>query len=605
MIVMAVMKIVMTKMIKIMNNIKNKRPRGKRPVNVRRIAIILIFVIYFIVQTISALKDSKVVTGDIGYTQLFEYIDNGEVQSIAITKQQPILTVNMKDGNVYNAVNPQSDEFIEDLLRHGANVTIQKQSLTDTFLQIFLSIPLVFILAIFAVYLSNMAIGGSTKMFTLIKPAENNVTFDSIKGISETKEEVKFAIDQLKNKDSLGLIGARPCKGLLFYGPPGTGKTLLAKAIANEANVPFVSASGSDFNEVFVGVGAARVRTLWEIARNNAPCIIFIDELDCVGKRRRGGDASTEYNQTINCLLQKMDGLNTNQGIMVIAATNMKEGLDPALLRPGRFDRQYFIGPPKTKEDRDEMVEFYLEDKLLKEGEFDVESASKLMVGLTGAEIEEVLNEAVYISLREDRKGVLTLNDVDEAVMKLHTSGVRQEQSSERDTEIVAVHEAGHTIVTLALGMSVLKTSIIPYSSGTGGVTMRDYDSSENQKLKLKTELENEICILLAGKEAEEIMFGEHTQGCTNDIQQATKLVYSMVTECGFGDKLLNENVLMELGVAHTLESNIISECNKILSELSLRAHDILNENREKINKLKNMLIQNRTVISPKLEDLK
>lgn len=587
-----------------MKNSRFSSRKGKKPINVKRLVIFVIFGVYFIVQLVMAIQETALTSGTLEYNKLFEYIDNGEVQSITVTKQSTTCTVFMKNGEVYDVINPQSDEFIQSLLEHGAHVNIQKQTFSEALASVILMLPMILILAMFVVYLSNTLIGGSTKMFTLIKPENNSTSFNTIKGLSETKKEIEFAVNQLKNSDSLNKAGARICKGMLLYGPPGTGKTLIAKAIANEAGVPFISASGSDFNEMFVGVGASRIRALWDMARVNAPCIVFIDELDCIGKRRRGGDGgNSEYNQTINSLLQKMDGLNTEAGIMVIAATNRKEDLDQALLRPGRFDRQYYIGPPRTKQDRDEMVEFYMGGKLLKEGEIDVEGASKLMVGLTGAEIEEAFNEAVYVSLQDGRNGVINLKDVDEAVMKIHTSGVKQEHASERDMEVSAVHEAGHTIVSLVLGVGVLKTSIVPYSSGAGGVTIRDADVESDTKLKMKKELEDSVCILLAGRAAEKEIFGDHTQGCMNDLAEATKMVYSMVTECGYDNNLLNENTLISIGVNHLIDKDVIDRCNNVLKQMSDRTDKIVAANKDKIVSLKDKLLKDKTVISPKLSD--
>ena len=584
---------------------KHRPKRGKRPINFKWLAIAIVALIYLIAQIVTSYPNMVPMNGNLGYNELFEMLDNGEIEVINITKNQQVFTVVTKTGEKYDAINPQSDEFIQTLLEHGANISIAKQSASDVLASIALTIPMIILLAIFTMYISTALGGANTKKFSLLKPSENKTTFDNIKGLTETKKEVEFAIEQMRNYEKLGELGARPCKGILLYGPSGTGKTLIAKAIANEAGVPFISASGSDFNEMFVGVGASRIRSLWELAESNAPCIVFIDEIDCIGKRRRGGDAvNAEYNQTINALLQKMDGLSANKGIMVIAATNMKESLDKALLRPGRFDRHYFIGPPKNKSDRDEMVEYYLKDKKLKEGEIDVESASKLLVGLTGAEIEEVLNEAVYISLREERGGVIKLSDVDEAVMKLHTGGVKGEHSSERDTEIVAYHEAAHTIVSLALGISVSKVSIIPYSSGAGGMTVKDMDKYGDRQLMFKSELENEVCVLLAGRAGEKLHYANVTPGCSNDLEVATKLVYSMITQWGFGDELVNESILTEVVPNYIMRNDIANECNDMLIELSNKTDKILKENEELFNKLAKMLLENKTIVCPTLESI-
>jgi cell division protease FtsH len=583
----------------------SKPTRQRKPISVQRLVLIVVFTIYIIMQVCIAFQKVKPATGEIGYTELFQMIENEEVDEIAITKEQDYMIVYTKDGEAYDCVNPQSDAFIEELMEAGADIAIQKQSTADAISAILLTLPFVAILALIAIYLSSTIIGGSTKMFTLIKPNQNNTTFDSIKGLGETKKEVKFAVDQLKNWKSLDEIGARPCKGLLLYGPPGTGKTLIARAIANEANVPFISTSGADFSEMFVGVGAARVRSLWNLAMHNSPCIIFIDEIDCMGKRRKGGDAaSNDHNQTLNCLLQRMDGLSKVNGVMVIAATNKREELDEALLRPGRFDRHYYIGPPNCRADRDEMVEYYMENKQFESDDITVEKVSKLMAGLTGAEIEEAMNESVYISLREGRGGKLSLKDIDEAVMKLHTSGVKQDHSSERDTQITAVHEAGHALISILNGLKLAKVSIAPYSGGVGGVTMRDLDVEIDQKLRLKSDLDKDIEVYLAGMLAEEVKFGEHTQGCSNDLEQATKAIYNMVTAYGLGSRVFNENVLMENGISHLLEAEVVKECDDTLRDYREKTREKLENNKEALFEIADLLEKETTVFGDAIEKI-
>lgn len=584
----------------------NKPTRQRKPINGTKLMLIIVFIVYLVLQIYTAYENSTPIKGNITYNELMTRLDNNEIASVQVTKQSDTCIVITKDGERYETVNPQSDTFLEDLLKHNAPVEYRKAKPIDSMIALLGTLPIVVIIAMFAIYLSNTIIGGNTKMFTLLRVKDNNISFDSIKGLSETKREVKFAVEQLKNWDKLGELGARPCKGLLLYGPPGTGKTMIAKAIAAEAGVPFISASGSDFNEVFVGVGAARVRSLWQLAVQNSPCIIFIDEIDCLGKRRKGGDgASNDANQTLNSLLQKMDGLNKTNGIMVVAATNRKGDLDPALLRPGRFDKQYYVGPPNSREDRDEMVEFYLQDKLLKKGEVTLESASKLMIGLTGAEIEEALNEAVYISLREGRNGVISLSDIDEAVMKQCLAGVKQEHTSERDAQVTAIHEAGHAVVSLLLGIELAQVSIRPYSSGTGGITKPDIDKTFDIKLKFKSDLENDIKIRLAGMLSEEIKYKEHTQGCSNDLEQATKIIYNMITSFGHGNHIFNENVLMEAGVAHSLESDIIKESNEMLAKYREDTRKLLEDNYEYVEKLAEILLRDKTVVQPTLETIK
>lgn len=580
----------------------NKPQKKKRIINMRTVLIVVIFVLYIISAIISTVNDCKPISGKISYQEMVELINEGEVKSIQVTKDSNKVTLVKNDGTLLDAVNPKSDNFIEDLLKLGANVEIKQTTVTDSILSLIATLPLMIVMTLLVVYISSSILGGNTKAFSLLKHKDNNITFDDIQGLSETKKEVQFIVEQMKNWKKLGELGARPCKGALLYGPPGTGKTLMAKAIAKEANVNFISCSGSDFNEVFVGLGAARVRQLWELAMTNSPCIIFIDEIDCLGKRRRGGDGATsELNQTLNCLLQRMDGINTLNGIMVIGATNRKDDLDPALLRPGRFDRHYYIGAPDNKKDRDEIVKIYLDTKKCSD-DITLDKASKLLVGLTGAEIESALNEAVYVSLQDGRNGIIKLSDIDEAVMRHYTSGVKKEHTSEWDKKVVAYHEAGHALVSLLNDIPISKVSIVPYSSGMGGVTIRDRDVDES-KLKLQSDFEKDLCILLAGKIAEEIIFDEHTQGCCNDIEQATKLVYAMITEYGYNNKtLLNERVLIEEGLKHSLEHSLIEQCNELLNKFDNDTRELIMSNLDKLNKIAEKLLEDKTIVAPTLD---
>lgn len=583
-----------------------KPKRQKKPINLSKVLIAIIFFCYMGTQIFVAFQNAKPSKGTLKYAEVFQMLDDGKVKEISVTQTEDLVKVYTNDGNMYEMANPKSLTFVEDLMKHGANITYSKQTPVKAISSILVTLPVVLVLAMFATYIAGTIIGSNTKMFTLLKPGENKTTFDDVKGMSETKKEVHFAVDQLKNWEGLAEVGARPCKGLLLYGPPGTGKTLIAKAIANEAGVPFISAAGSDFNEVFVGVGAARIRSLWLLALENAPCIIFIDEIDCLGKRRKGGDgASNDANQTLNCMLQKMDGLNKTNGVMVIGATNRKDDLDDALLRPGRFDRQYFVGPPANKKDRDEVVQHYIENKKFDEKELLLDDVSKLCVGLTGAEIEESLNEAVYISLREGREGKININDVDEAVMKMQTGGVKKEHTSQRDTDITSIHEAGHTIVALIQGMPLAKVSIEPYSSGVGGVTSADLDKTFDMKLKFESDTSNQIRMLLAGMCAEDNEFGEHTQGCSNDLEKATALVYNMTTSYGQGEYLFNENVLMEHGISHLLEERVTMECRNKLNKYKEETEKIINENVELVRALAAYLRKNMRMVSPTLDKIR
>lgn len=582
----------------------NKPVKKKKVINVRAWAIGIVIFAYIIVMAISLAKDCKPTSGQLTYQELIDGIQSGEIVKVNIVKDQNAMTVVKADGSTYDAVNPKSDDFIEKLWSMGAEVNISKTTATDAIATLLGTLPLMVVMAIFAIYLSNTIIGGNTKAFTLLKTNDNKTTFDDIRGLSETKKEIQFAVDSIKNYKKINAMGAKTCNGILLEGPPGTGKTMLAKAIANAAGVNFISASGSDFNEMFVGVGAARVRALWELAQTNAPCIIFIDEIDCLGKRRRGGDgASNELSQTLNCLLQKMDGLNKTNGIMVIGATNRKQDLDKALLRPGRFDRQYFIGPPTNKKDRDEIVEMYLSNKKLEDG-VTLDKVSKLLVGLTGAEIENTLSEAVYVSFMNDRNGIIGLSDIDDAIMRHITSGVKKEHTSERDKKIVAYHEAGHTLVYLLNDIPVSKVSIVPYSTGVGGVTIRDTDDKEDKKLKTFDEYNIDLMVLLAGKIAEEVTFGQHTQGCSNDIQEATKLVYQMITQYGFcSSTLVNQVTLINEGLKLDTENDLLEKCNEHLKEINDITTKAITDNIDKLNKIAKDLLNKQVLVCPTLAD--
>ena len=586
--------------------LKNKPHRKRRVINLKRILIILIFIGYAIVSVIQALKASESIAGDITLNQFYEMIDNEEVEKINLNKNDNIITVYAKDGNLYETLNPDSDTFLQDIMEKGIIVSIQKKSSIDAVLNVLSTLPITIILAMFAVYLSTTILGASTKMFTLIKNDNNHTTFDDIKGMGKTKEQVQFIISQLKNWKSLGSLGARPCKGMLLFGPPGVGKTMLAKAIAKESGVGFISCSGSDFDEVFVGVGAGRIRSLFELAAVNAPCVIFIDEIDCVGRRRRGGDgASQDHNQTLNALLQKMDGLNEASGIIVIGATNRKEDLDGALMRPGRFDRHFYVGVPDNKKDRDELIDIYLSNKKLSDN-VTLEKVSKLMVGLSGAEVEEALNSAVYLSLQDNRDGVIEFKDIDEAVMQLHTDGVVKKHSSKRDEEITSVHEAGHTLVSLLLDKPISKVSNIPYSSGLGGVTIPDLDEIADQHFKFESDYIDEIKILLAGKCAEQVIYGEHSQGCQNDIEKATNIIINMLTTYAFDDtNLANDGALVANGIIKEITEETKNKCNKLLEEYNNEVTKLLKDNKNNLIKLYKMLIQDKTIVQPTIEMIK
>lgn len=577
---------------------KHIKKRYKKPVRFQTIAIAVGAILSIALMVYQAFMSTAPAKSDISYTQFQEFLNNGKILSANIIESEDSFTVETSSGEMYNVINPDYDEFRKDLLENGVNLNIRERTADEAVLQVVASVPML-LLTFIIIWFICKSVGGQTlTLFKVLKP-EDIVTFDDVAGMSETKAEVEFAVSQIKNREKLKELGARPCKGIILEGPPGTGKTLLAKAIAGEAGVPFISTSGADFVEMFVGLGAARVRALWDLALTNAPCVVFIDEIDAVGRRRTGAkdSASQEGNQTLNALLQRMDGLGVGTGIFVVAATNRIEDLDPALLRPGRFDKHLYVGPPKSKKDRDEVIRIHMRNKKFGD-KFDFDKASRLMFGLSGAEIEQTLNESVMISIQDNRDGIIETSDIDTAVMKLHASGVAISHSSESDRTIAAVHEAGHAIMTLLLGRKVEKVSIIPYSSGIGGMTLENSDDSENKQFKTKEELLQDIKILLAGREAERIILGDISIGCSNDIEKASILAFNIVNSFAMSDdNLVNVMALSKVGINFIDTNSIISKVNEILKECQIDTESILKEYKYSIDKLSNMLVLEETII--------
>ena len=439
-------------------------------------------------------------------------------------------------------------------------------------------------------------------------PGEMKVTFADVAGCEEAKEETKELIDYLKDPDKFTKIGARIPRGVILVGPPGTGKTLIAKAIAGEAGVPFFSITGSDFVEMFVGVGAARVRDLFETGRANAPCIIFIDEIDAVGRHRGSGlgNGNDEREQTLNALLVGMDGFEQNDGVIIIAATNRPDVLDPALLRPGRFDRQVVLDIPDLK-GRQAILEVHARKvKLAKD--VDLNSVAKQTPGLSGAELENIVNEAAIWAARQDRTEVC-MADFEAARDKVCFGRERRSLAlDEKDRKITAVHESGHAIVmTLAKhGDPVHKVTIIPRGQALGAT----FSLPEKDRMhRSKAELEDILVSLYAGRVAEEIVFGDITAGASNDIKRATEIARRMVCEWGMSDKLsprvygqreetlfLGREVSRQVDYSDETANLIDSEINAFITKAREEARRVLLENREALDKLSQALLEYETL---------
>lgn len=577
----------------------NKKPKKrKKIIKFNQIAIVVALMSMLIILGTEAYNTTAPAKTDMTYNEFVKNVNNDNVDSVTIIKSQDTFNVSLKNGEKYSVINPNHDTFKLELLEKGVNIQTSKQTAPEAIRNILGTLPLLILAAFLIFYLSKTTVLGARTMFKVLKP-EDTISFNDVAGMSESKKEVMFAVEQIKQSNKLASIGAIPTRGIILEGPPGTGKTMLAKAIAGEADVPFISTSGSDFIEMFVGLGAARVRALWELAETNAPCVLFIDEIDAVGRRRSGGGdgATTESNQTLNALLQKMDGLETNTGVFVVAATNRISDLDPALLRPGRFDKQLYIGPPKSKKDRDEIIRVHLKNKRLKDESL-LDNVSKLMFGMSGAEIAQILNESVLISLSKGREGIIDIEDVDEASMKLRASGVVTKHTSDNEREIISVHEAGHAVISSLLGRKIAKVSIVPYSSGIGGITIQDTDEMEGRKLKTKSDILIDLKVLLSGKAAEEIILGQSSSGASNDIERASIIAYNLVNNLGMHDEnLINIDIIGNTNNIIVDNKINIDRANKLLLDNFNEVKDMVRNNKTSILALRDKLLENETVL--------
>ena len=536
------------------------------------------------------------------------------------------VSVELKSGDQeqFNTTDvPKISDFLEE---KGVKPKVGDVPGDNTFMSSILPLILVGIMVIFVFNLMSrqMSGGSNAKMMNFGKSrakmtvdSEKSVTFKDVAGLQEEKEELQEIVDFLKSPQKYVKVGARIPKGVLLVGPPGTGKTLLAKAVAGEAGVPFFSISGSDFVEMFVGVGASRVRDLFEEGKKNAPCIIFIDEIDAVARRRGTGmgGGHDEREQTLNQLLVEMDGFGVNEGIIVMSATNRVDILDPAILRPGRFDRKVGVGRPDVK-GREEILQVHARKKPLGE-DVDLKEIARTTAGFTGADLENLMNEAAIITARDGRY-FLTQKDIRQAFIK---TGIGAEKKSrvisEKEKKITAYHEAGHAILFHVLPeMGPVHTiSIIPTGMGAAGYTMPlpEQDEMFNSKNKM---LEN-IIVDLGGRVAEELIFGDVTTGASQDIKQATQLARSMVTQFGMSDKvgLINygsdeDEVFIGRDLAHARNYGeqtaalIDSEVKRIIDESYGKAKELISAHMDVLHKCVELLLEKEKIGREEFEAL-
>ena len=576
---------------------------------------------------------SRQMTRDYSYTeQAFQQdIEEGEVSQVYIhpNRETPTgqVTVRMKNGEEHSFYSLDVKE-LQDTLKAESDVTIQVADVPgdNVFMTSVLPLILTVVLVLVIMNMMNrqMSGGSNAKMMNFGKSrakmstdADKKVTFKDVAGLQEEKEELEEIVDFLKEPQKYVKVGARIPKGVLLVGPPGTGKTLLAKAIAGEAGVPFFSISGSDFVEMFVGVGASRVRDLFEEAKKNAPCIVFIDEIDAVARRRGTGmgGGHDEREQTLNQLLVEMDGFGVNEGIIVMAATNRVDILDPAILRPGRFDRKVGVGRPDIK-GREEILRVHAAKKPLGE-DVDLKEIARTTAGYTGADLENLMNEAAIITAKDGRF-FINQEDIRQAFIK---TGIGAEKKSrvisEKEKKITAYHEAGHAILFHLLPeMGPVHTiSIIPTGMGAAGYTMPlpEQDEMFNSKKKM---LEN-IVVDLGGRVAEELIFHDITTGASQDIKQATQMARAMVTQYGMSEKVGmiqyggdEDEVFIGRDFGHTKNyadqtaALIDSEVKRIIDESYRKAKEILSQNEEVLHKCAALLIEKEKIGREEFEAL-
>ena len=593
---------------------------------IKTLAMWLIIGIIVIVLLSSIMENSN---SKMTYSELITSMENKEVESVKISSSGDVASVKLKNSKTEKEVKiPSLDSFMtytEQYLKTG-EITLEeeKESIWITVLSLISPFGLLIIFFIFWFMMMSSGTQNGTKNMTfgkskarLVNAGEKNrVTFDDVAGVDEEKEELQEIVEFLKNPKKFTDMGARIPKGVLLVGQPGTGKTLLAKAVAGEAGVPFYSISGSDFVEMFVGVGASRVRDLFEQAKKNAPCIIFIDEIDAVGRQRGAGlgGGHDEREQTLNQLLVEMDGFSDNEGVIILAATNRPDVLDKALLRAGRFDRQIVVGSPDVKA-REQILEVHARKKKLAD-DVDLKVIAKNTSGFAGADLENVLNEAALLAARRNYKEI-GMKEIEDAMVKV-TMGPEKKTRvrSAKENRLVAYHEAGHAVVSRYLPTQdpVHQISIVPRGMA-GGYTM--YRPTEDKSFMSKTEMEENIVSLLGGRVAESLILNDISTGASNDIERASQIARNMVTKYGMSDRVgaitfgggqgevfLGRDFAQTKDYSEETASVIDEEVKKIVDRAYTRARDILSAHEDKLHAVAGVLLEKEKIEGPEFDKI-
>ena len=566
-------------------------------------------------------------SSEMEYSTLVAQISEDNVESIELASETNVAYVKLRDSKEEKVVNltdkTELTKLINEKILEGSDIKYKADATSSilTFLDYLTPIIIVILAVLCWVFIMQTAGGGKGAMsFTknrarLSNPDDKNkVTFKDVAGLPEEREELQEVVEFLKYPKKFIDMGARIPKGILLVGQPGTGKTLLAKAVAGEAGVPFFSISGSDFVEMYVGVGASRVRDLFAEAKAKAPCIVFIDEIDAVGRQRGAGlgGGHDEREQTLNQLLVEMDGFGTNSGVIVLAATNRPDILDPALQRPGRFDRQIVVPAPDVKA-REEILALYAKKKKLS-GEIDLGVLAKNTAGFTGADLENMLNEAALLAARKDQNSI-TMENLEDAMVKVLMGPEKKSKViSEKDKKLVAYHEGGHAVVSrfLAHAEPVHQVSIIPRGMA-GGYTM--YKNTEDKSFMSKSEMEDKIVSLLGGRVAEALVLDDISTGASNDIERASKIARSMVMKYGMSEKLgtitfgndqeevfLGRDINNIKNYSDEIAAVIDVEVKKIIDTGYNRAKKILEQNIDKLHNVAAVLLAKEQIEADEFE---
>jgi cell division protease FtsH len=566
-------------------------------------------------------KKETTQTGKLSYSEFLNMVEQGDVSQVTI--QGDKISGISHQGQFFRTFAPKDLELIKILRNKGIEISAKPEETSPWYMTILVSwFPMLLLIAVWVFFMRQMQSGGGKALSfgksraRLVSDDRNKVTFEDVAGIEEAKEELREIIEFLRDPKKFTRLGGRIPKGVLLIGAPGTGKTLLARAIAGEAGVPFLSISGSDFVEMFVGVGASRVRDLFVQGKKNAPCIIFLDEIDAVGRHRGAGlgGGHDEREQTLNQLLVEMDGFESNEGVILISATNRPDVLDPALLRPGRFDRQVVVPVPDVR-GRESILQVHTKKTKIA-NDVDLSVIARGTPGFTGADLENMTNEAALLAARRN-KDKIDMSDLEDAKDKVLMGTERKSMIiSDEEKKITAYHEAGHALVAKLLPDTdpIHKVTIIPRGRALGLTQQLPLDDKHTYT---KSYLINNICILMGGRIAEEIALHTQTTGASNDIERATEIARKMICEYGMNENLgplsfgkkdeeifLGREITQHRDYSEETAQKIDDEVNNLISENYKKTHKLLKDNFDTLNKLAEVLLEKETLNGNEIEKI-